>query len=153
MAFAAASSWLTFAGVDGVVAARSKSVSPVDALTTEAARVPRSGSAAAEAMLHVRRCVPAGTALGCGRGGGALSVGSGTASTWPEPEAIPAKTEPVARSRKTTPSAENSHAVGCFAMTARMPPAGAAFGFAAPSRAARRLNTSVGWSCESVTRQ
>jgi hypothetical protein len=60
--------------------------------------------------------------VGVGVALGPTAAPGAEASAEPEPTAMPVSTDPVARSAKTTPRAENSQAFGCFAMSAKMPP-------------------------------
>ncbi len=76
----------------------------------------RKGAAAAIAEGTAR--VAVGEALMLG----AAADAAGEASAFAEPTAMPATIDPVARSTKTTPSAENNQAFGCFAITADIPP-------------------------------
>lgn len=101
-----------------------------------------------------------------------VSVGTGAASLELDPTDIPAKTAAVAMSKNATPRAPASHALGCRAMSAPIPPdaglpepesegpgdfaVGFDFDFdfedCADSRSDLLVRASVGWeSCESVT--
>jgi hypothetical protein len=95
--------------------------SPVSEFATNPEKAAICELAARAATEQVRSRVAAGKADGWGRGS-IVSVGTGAASLEFDPTEMPANTAAVAMSKNATPSAPASHALGCRAMRAPIPP-------------------------------